>query len=123
MWGIKSTSKDFEDRVFASLKRKYTQKKGWEIEPQRKLGFGDRVDFLLTNSRTGKMIVIDAKDKEALTTGDLRQLSAYKRKAKADQAIFYVPRNFKRSPSMADTLRRRKLEIHKTNIAPKKSFW
>jgi len=116
MWNEKSSAKRFEDRVYGILKRNYTQKTGWKIERYARLGVGEEVDFLLANSRRARTVVIDAKYKETLTTSDLRQLSAYRKKAKAHQAIFYVPRNISISESMEKTLARRKLGVHRTNI-------
>lgn len=90
---LEKTGKEFEDYVAKALKRKYTPRDGWEVFPQkqvRTMGIICKADFLVVNDKRKKRIIVEAKDKKALSISDLRQLKDYKRQAKAQEAIFYT---------------------------------
>jgi len=55
IWG-KSSSKEYEEYVERALLRKYT-KGQWILEKQSPIkGTRDRVDFRLTNRKTGRLL-------------------------------------------------------------------
>ncbi len=91
LWG-KSDAKEYEDHVERALKRKYP-KTTWKIETQSPIvikGTKSKVDFRLTNRKTGKGILVDAKS-GAISVSDLRQLEDYKRSASVREVIIYTP--------------------------------
>ena len=90
LWG-KSDAKEYEDHVERALKRKYP-KTAWKIEIQSPLvikGTKCKVDFRLTNRKTGKEILVDAKS-GAISISDLRQLEDYKGSANVKEVIIYT---------------------------------
>jgi len=90
IWG-KSDAKEYEEHVERALQRKYP-KTEWKIEPQSPVitkGTRGKVDFRLTNRRTGKEILVDAKS-GAISVSDLRQLEDYKGSAKVREVIIYT---------------------------------
>ncbi len=91
LWG-KSDAKEYEDHVKRALKRKYPWTQ-WKIEDQSLVvtkGTKGKVDFRLTNRKTGKEILVDAKSRE-VKVSDLRQLEDYKRSANVKEVIIYTP--------------------------------
>ena len=91
IWG-KSSSKEYEEHVERALLRKYP-KGQWNLESQSPIvtkGTKGKIDFKLTNRKTGKQIVADAKS-GTVSVSDLRQLEDYKRSTKASEAIIYTP--------------------------------
>ena len=90
LWG-KSDAKEYEDHVERALKRKYP-KTQWKIETQSPVvtkGTKGKVDFRLTNRKTGKEILVDAKSGK-VSISDLRQLEDYKKSAKVKEVIIYT---------------------------------
>ena len=89
IWG-KSAAKEFEELVERVLKRKYP-KTEWLLEtscPIKSKGIRLKIDFMLTNRKTGRKIVVDAKSGR-VSISDLRQLEDYKTSARVSQAIIY----------------------------------
>ena len=103
-WG-KSDAKEYEDHVEGALKRKYP-KATWKIETQSPVvikGTKCKVDFRLTNRKTGKEILVDAKS-GAISISDLRQLEDYKGSTNVKQVILYTPT---RIADISDSIKQR----------------
>ncbi len=102
LWG-KSDAKEYEDHVERALKRKYP-KTTWQIETQSPIkGTRDKVDFRLTNRKTGKEILVDAKSGK-ISFSDLRQLDDYKRSTSVKEVIIYTPT---RIADISDSIKQR----------------
>ena len=102
LWG-KSDAKEYEDHVERALKRKYP-KTTWQMETQSPIkGTKDKVDFRLTNRKTGKEILVDAKSGR-ISVSDLRQLDDYKRSANVKEVIIYTPT---RKAAISDSIKQR----------------
>ena len=91
VWG-KSSGKEYEEHVERALVRKYP-KGQWILESQCPIvtkGTKGKIDFKLTNRKTGRQILADAKS-GTISVRDLRQLEDYKRSTKSSEAIIYIP--------------------------------
>jgi hypothetical protein len=121
-----ASGKEFEKYVERVLKRKFPVGKGWQIYPKSQLpykGTSTTVDFELTNKRTGERIIVDAKDKTSLSVADIRQLSAYKRSAKAKKAMVYIASRTHVSDSIDKAAKKSNIEICKTRYPSESSLF
>ena len=87
----KSSSKEYEEHVERALLRRYP-KGQWIFESQCPIvtkGTKGKIDFKLTNRKTGRQILVDAKSGN-VSVADLRQLEDYKRSAKASDTFIYT---------------------------------
>ena len=87
----KSDAKEYEDHVERALKRKYPKAK-WKIEAQSPIvikGTKSKVDFRLTNRKTGKEILVDAKSGR-ISVSDIRQVEDYRGAANVKEVIIYT---------------------------------
>jgi hypothetical protein len=121
-WG-KSPGKEYEEHVERALLRRYPKGK-WNLERQCPIlikGTRSKIDFKLTNRKSGEEIVVDAKS-GTVTVADLRQLEDYKRSCKASEAIIYTPTPLS---WLSDSikLRAKKSKIQIQHSAPRDSFW
>jgi hypothetical protein len=120
-WG-KSSAKEYEEHVERSLKRKYP-KAMWQMEKQSPIksrGTTLKVDFIITNRKTGRQVVVDAKSGQ-VSIGDLRQLEEYKIAAKASKCIIYTPTPIRKlSEGIKYRAKKSGIEIHCS--VPRESF-
>ena len=79
---------DFEEFVAVELEIEYPEKDGWDLEEQPVLPSGARPDFVLMHKN--EMVVVDAKDKQSLTSADVRQVADYTDELDADEALIYI---------------------------------
>lgn len=125
MFWQQAPSKELEKYVERVLKRRFPPSKGWLIIPKSRLpykGTSTSVDFEVTNRRTGERIVVDAKDKSSLSLADIRQLSAYKRSAKAKKAMFYIANRTHVPDSVDKAAQKSNIEICKTRFSSSSSW-
>ena len=90
VWG-KSDAKEYEDHVERALKRKYP-KTEWKIEAQSPIvikGTKSKVDFRLTNRKTSKEVLVDAKSGR-ISVSDIRQMEDYKGAANIKEVIIHT---------------------------------
>lgn len=124
-WVKGAPGKEFQDYVSKSLKRKYPPKDGWEVLAQKQvpiLGITCKADFFINNAKQKRSIIVEAKDKKALSTNDLRQLKEYKRQAKAQEAIFYISNETHVSKGIEEAVRKSS-GISITRSPKKKGLW
>jgi len=118
----KSDAKEYEDHVERALKRKYP-KALWKIETQSPViakGTRCKVDFRLTNRKTGKEVLVDAKSGK-ISISDLRQLEDYKESAKVKEVIIYTST---RSTDITDGIKQRaKKSGIKIVCSSPRSYW
>lgn len=87
----KSEAKEYEEHVERALKRKYP-KTQWKIEAQSPIvikGTKSKVDFRLTNRKTGKEVLVDAKSGR-ISVSDIRQMEDYKGASNVKEVIIYT---------------------------------
>ena len=87
----RSDAKEYEDHVERALKRKYP-KTEWKIEAQSPIvikGTKSKVDFRLTNRKTDKEVLVDAKSGR-ISVSDIRQMEDYKGAANVKEVIIYT---------------------------------
>jgi hypothetical protein len=89
----KKESVDFEDYIYADLRRKFPAYLGWGFEQERTLIDGSRADYCLWRVKYGKKerAVAEAKNVVELTAAHLDQLDHYSRRYHASYRLLYIP--------------------------------
>jgi len=89
----KKRSVEFEDYIWPSVRRRFPEKKGWNIEQERALKDGSKADYCLSRVKYGKKerTVAEAKNVSELTKAHIDQLDHYARQYYASYRLVYIP--------------------------------
>jgi len=89
----KRKSVEFEDYIYANLRKKFPAYLGWNIEQERTLKDKSRADYCLWRVKYGKRerAVAEAKNVSELTKTHIDQLDHYARKYYASYRYIYIP--------------------------------
>jgi len=93
---MKKRKKDavkFEDYAYSYVRRNFQLSLGWNIEQERTLKDGTRVDYSLSRVKYGKKerAVVEVKNVNSLTRYHIDQLDHYSRKYHATYRLVLVP--------------------------------
>lgn len=121
MFWSKLSFKEYEGHVGRVLRRKYP-KTEWVIEHPSPIKTRGKVDFRVTNRKTGREILVDAKSGR-ISVNDLRQLEDYKRSTKPNEVIIYTCTPLTDiSNSIKQRAKKSGIKILHTSPRPRSSF-
>jgi len=114
----KKESVDFEDYIYADLRRKFPLYLGWNFEQERTLMDGSRADYCLYRVKYGKKerAVAEAKNVVELTTSHLEQLDHYSRRYHASYRLMYIPSKTSVDSSVRDYADNLSIQIVRTRF-------
>jgi hypothetical protein len=89
----KKDSMDFEDYAYSYISRNFPAYLGWNIDQERILKDGTRVDYCLSRVKYGKnqRAVVEVKNVNSLTKNHIDQLDHYSRKYHATYRLLLIP--------------------------------
>jgi hypothetical protein len=107
-----SSGMDFELYISQTVKKRYPQNVGYTVYEQYNIPDVGILDFYVVRGR--ERIVIDAKDKGAITKSDIQQVDDYARKLSATERIVYIANDTDVPNSVKDEADRLAIQIIRT---------
>ena len=114
----KTESVEFEDYIWPTIRRRFPQRLGWEIEQEKTLSNGSRVDYALWRYNRGKKqkAVIEAMNVKELLRRDVDHLDEYARTYYATHRLIAVPMGTIVSDMVRDYMDELEIELVRTRF-------